>query len=55
MKSLQNLIFVRFGLDGGKVTKLGRYAIYENGHSPKEKSQYFSSYDDIKEVIEKLV
>ena len=40
---------------GGKVTKLGRYAIYENGHSPKEKSQYFGSYYDIKEVIEKLV
>ena len=39
---------------GGSVTRLGRYAIYNNGQSPKEKSQYFGSFDEMKEVIEKF-
>ena len=39
---------------GGSVTRLGRYAIYNNGQSPKEKSQYFGSFDEMKEAIEKF-
>lgn len=39
---------------GGSVTRLGRYAIYKDGQSPKEKSQYFGSYDDMRIIIEKL-
>lgn len=36
------------------MTRLGRYAIYNNGQSPKEKSQYFGSFDEMKEAIEKF-
>ena len=39
---------------GGSVTRLGRYAIYNNGQLPKEKSQYFGSFDEMKEAIEKI-
>lgn len=37
------------------VTWLGRYAIYNNGQSPKEKLQYFGSIDEMKTIIETLV
>ena len=40
---------------GGSVTRLGRYAIYNNGQSPKEKSQYFGSFDEMKAIIDTLV
>lgn len=40
---------------GGSATRLGRYAIYNNCQSPKEKSQYFGSFDEIKAIIDTLV
>lgn len=50
------------GLDGqyyvsDKTSKkhpcyLGRYAIYKCGMSPKERSSYFGTFDEIKEIIQ---
>lgn len=33
---------------------LGKYVILENGHSAKEKSEYFGTYEEVKNMIEEL-
>lgn len=34
--------------------QLGKYAIYRKGSSNKEKTPYFGTYDDVKDIIENL-
>lgn len=33
---------------------LGKYVILEKGHSAKEKSEYFGTYEEVKNMIEEL-